>query len=186
MDDKKQAVRRKDREKPHEEFLKTMLMTTASCSISVVDQEGNPTNHIAFHVYDEVNHEIIVHMSKHGFFGSHIFNNKKVCVAIYKTGKLYTAEIASDFGCEYQSVIVYGNAVIEEDENEQIKLMDLFFNKFFSHIPKTDYQGFSPLTLKPIFILRISIDNWFGKEHRVPEFARSSFALPAMFSDLSD
>lgn len=184
MEDKGQKVRRKDREKPDQAFLENILINTPSCSLSVIDQDGNPTNHIAFHVYNAERNEIIVHMSKHGFFGSHIFDQKKVSVGIYKAGELYTARKASDFGCEYQSVIVYGNATIEENEAEKIRLMKLFFNKFFAHIPKSDFQEFSPAELKPIFILRISIERWFGKEHLVPDHATSSFKFPSVFVDL--
>lgn len=186
MDDKKHTVRRKDREKPDDAFLKQMLINTASCSIAVVDQNGDPTNHIAFFVYDEPNNEIIVHMSRHGYFGSHIFDQKKVCVAIFKTGELYTAKEAADFGCEYQSVIVYGKAVIVEDQKEEIRLMKLFFDKFFAHIPKSEFEDFPPVKLKPIFIIRIKIESWFGKEHRVPEHAVSSFGLPSTFISLTE
>src|SRR5689334_14734041 len=106
MDNDMQKVRRKDREQADDSFLKNILMNTASCSLAVIDQDGDPTNHVAFHVYDPTHHEVIVHMSKYGFFGEHIFNNKKICVSFYKSGQLYTASKASDFGCEYQSVVV--------------------------------------------------------------------------------
>ena len=53
--------------------------------------------------------------------------------------------------------------------------MDLFFQKFFSRIPKDSYDGFNSQDAKPIHVARVKIEDWFGKEHLVPSFALSSF-----------
>jgi nitroimidazol reductase NimA-like FMN-containing flavoprotein (pyridoxamine 5'-phosphate oxidase superfamily) len=125
-----------------------------------------------------MNNEIIFHFSKHGHAGEEITEGKKVCVSVYKYGKLYTAPKAVDFGCEYQSLIIYGTINIIEDEGERLRLMDIFFNKFFVHISKGSYEGFTSDQAKPIYVAKIKIMDWFGKEHRVPEKALSSFYYP--------
>jgi uncharacterized protein len=53
--------------------------------------------------------------------------------------------------------------------------MEVFFNKFFRHIPKEDYDAFTSLQARPIHIAKIKIEEWLMKEHRVPDFALSSF-----------
>ena len=177
MNDYANQVRRKDRQEADPAFLKSLLHDTVSCSIAI-QRDGYPLNHVAFFAYDEANHEIIFHFSKHGFAGDEIIDGKKVCISVYKYGKLYTAKRAVDFGCEYQSVIIYGTIQILKQENERMSGMNLFFQKFFSHIPKDAYEEFTSTDAKPIHVARVKINDWFGKEHRVPGLALSSFYSP--------
>ena len=174
MEEYSKDVRRKDRQESDPAFLKKLLHNSVSCSIAI-EREGYPLNHIAFFVYDEKAHEIIFHFSRHGFAGEEITDGKKVCVSIYKYGKLYTAKRAVDFGCEYQSAILYGTVEILKREEDRMRSMDLFFKKFFSDIPKESYDGFTVQDAKPIYVAKIKIEDWFGKEHLVPAFALSSF-----------
>ena len=60
-------------------------------------------------------------------------------------------------------------------KNERLRAMDLFFQKFFSGIPKESYDGFTSQDAKPIHVAKIRIEDWFGKEHLVPALALSSF-----------
>ena len=80
-----------------------------------------------------------------------------------------------DFGCEYQSIIIYGTIRILSSEDERLDAMKLFFEKFFSGVAKNSYESFNAHDAKPIHVARIKIDDWFGKEHRVPLFAIKSF-----------
>lgn len=177
MADHPENVRRKDRQQSEPQFLKNLLTHSVSCSIAV-EKEGFPLLHVAFFVYDEANDEIIFHFSRHGYAGEEITEGKKACVSIYKYGKLYTAGKAVDFGCEYQSAIIYGTIRIITDEAARMKAMQVFFDKFFAHIPKDSYTSFTEQQAKPIHIAKIRIDKWFGKEHHVPEHAVSSFYYP--------
>jgi len=177
VDEYSKHVRRKDRQESDPAFLKQLLHNSVSCSIAI-QREGYPLNHVAFYIYDEPSHEIKFHFSKHGFAGEEIITGKKVCVSVYKYGKLYTAKRAVDFGCEYQSVIIYGTIEVLTNENDRLHAMNLFFQKFFSGIAKDSYHDFTSLDAKPIHVARIKIDDWFGKEHRVPELALSSFYSP--------
>ena len=174
MDEYSKHVRRKDRQDTDPAFLKKLLHNSVSCSIAI-EREGYPLNHIAFFVYNEPAHEIIFHFSKHGFAGDEISDGKKASISVYKYGKLYTAKRAVDFGCEYQSVILYGTIEILHTEEERMQAMDLFFRKFFSDVPKHSYDGFTRQDAKPIHVAKIKIQDWFGKEHLVPPFAIDSF-----------
>jgi uncharacterized protein len=167
-------VRRKDRQETDPSFFKDLLTDSVSCAIAI-QRDSYPLNHVAFFVYDEPRHELIFHFSRHGFAGEEITDGKKVCVSVHKYGKLYTAQRAVDFGCEYQSVIIYGTIRILNNEKERIEAMGLFFDKFFSAVPKNTYDGFNEHDAKPIHVARIKIEDWFGKQHTVPSFASSSF-----------
>ena len=166
MEDYSKAVRRTDRQETDPAFLTNLLINSVSCSIAI-QRDGYPLNHVAFFVYDEDRHELVFHFSKHGFAGEQITDGKKVCVSVHKYGKLYTAKRAVDFGCEYQSVIIYGSIRILVDEQERLDTMELFFNKFFSTIPKEQYEAFTLLDAKPIHVARIKIHDWFGKQSRL-------------------
>lgn len=174
MEEYSKHVRRKDRQESDPAFLKKLLNNSVSCSIAI-ERAGYPLNHVAFFVYDEPAHEIIFHFSKHGFAGEEIIEGKKACISVYKYGKLYTAKRAVDFGCEYQSAIIYGSVEILQKEDDRLRAMDLFFRKFFSGIPKDSYDGFTSQDAKPIHVAKIRIEDWFGKEHLVPGLALSSF-----------
>ena len=174
MEEYSKTVRRKDRQETDPSFLKNLLHNSVSCTIAI-EREGYPLNHVAFFVYDEPENEIIFHFSKHGFAGEEIIQGKKACVSVYKYGKLYTAKRAVDFGCEYRSVILYGTIEVLSDEAERMRAMNIFFQKFFSDVPSDTYDGFTPQDAKPIHVAKIKIADWFGKEHLVPDLARSSF-----------
>lgn len=181
MNEYPQNVRRKDRQETEPAFLREVLNNSVSCSIAI-EKEGFPLIHVAFFHYDEPNNDIVFHFSKYGYAGEEITDGKKVCVSVYKYGKLYTAPKAVDFGCEYQSVILYGRIRIIEDEEERMQAMGMFFDKFFDHVPKDSYETFTPTQSKPIHVARIRIEQWFGKEHLVPTIAADAFfpQLPAV------
>jgi nitroimidazol reductase NimA-like FMN-containing flavoprotein (pyridoxamine 5'-phosphate oxidase superfamily) len=157
--------------------MKELLHNTVSCTIAI-ERPGYPLNHIAFFAFDEAAHEIVFHFSKHGFAGDEITDGKKASIAVYKYGKLYTARRAVDFGCEYQSVIAYGTIRVLTDEGERLKAMEFFFQKYFSAIPKDQYDEFTSQDAKPIHVAKIKIDTWLGKQHLVPPIALDAFYSP--------
>jgi uncharacterized protein len=104
-----------------------------------------------------------------------IQNDTKVSISVYQSGKLYTAEKAVDFGSEYQSVVIYGKIRIVTDDTEKMSAMKMFFDKFFRHIPKSEYKDVALTEISPVHVVKVKIEKWFGKQHRVPEKAVSSF-----------
>jgi uncharacterized protein len=169
-------VRRKDRQKQEPSFLNDLLQNSASCTISI-EKKGFPFLHVAFFVFDQENDEIIFHFSKHGHAGEEIADGKKAAISIYKYGKLYTAEKAVDFGCEYQSIILYGNISVLTEEQQRMEAMQKFFLKFFKNVTGK-YEPFTSQQAHPIHVAKMKIEAWFGKEHLVPDFAKDSFNFP--------
>src|SRR5215213_9998282 len=139
MEPYKTEVRRKDRQEKDISFFKRMLEENLSCTISV-EREGQPLLHTAFYAYDEPTNAITFHFSKHGWAGKEITEGKKATVSIYKSGKLYTAPKATDFGCEYESVVMYGQLRIINEEKEKMHTLNLLFQKCFSHVPTDSYK----------------------------------------------
>ena len=179
MNEKFNKVRRTDRQETETAFLHLLLENSVSCTVAVNTDEF-PLIHSTFFDFDKANNEIMFHFSKYGFGASEMKNDKNISISIYKYGKLYTSEKAVDFGGEYQSIIIYGKIRIVEEENEKMKAMKHFFNKFFQHIPTTDYKEFTATEANPIYVVKVKIDKWVGKQHLEPEKALSSF-----YSDLN-
>lgn len=168
------TVRRKDRQEKDETFLKKMLETTMACTLSV-EREGQPMLHTAFFAYDEMTNAITFHFSKHGWAGNELTDGKKITISIYKTGKLYTAAKAVDFGGEYESIIIYGRLKIATDPDEKMRTLDSLFQRFFSKIPTDTYIAFTLDEAKQIHVGNVQIDEWVGKAHAVPHVAIDSF-----------
>jgi uncharacterized protein len=168
------SVRRTDRQRSEVDFFHRMMSETMACTISI-NTEDYPISHLAFFAYEAETNSVSFHFSKHGQAGQFMTDGKKVCISVFKCGKLYTGKSALDFGSEYQSIIIYGTIRIITDENERMKTMHALFEKFFANIPKDSFKSFSHKDTEPLTIVHVSIEDWFGKEHLVPENATDSF-----------
>ncbi|HEY0743192.1 MAG TPA: hypothetical protein VGD40_17110 [Chryseosolibacter sp.] len=74
-------------------------------------------------------------------------------------------------------MILYGHISIVTDEAERMNAMQKFFLKFFGNV--TDkYEAFTTAQAKPIHVAKVKIQDWFGKEHLVPDFAKDAFYFP--------
>jgi nitroimidazol reductase NimA-like FMN-containing flavoprotein (pyridoxamine 5'-phosphate oxidase superfamily) len=174
MSSKADTVRRKDRQETDSSFLHLLLENSTSCTVAASTTD-HPFIHATFFVYDKEHDEINFHFSKYGFGGEVIQNDTKVSISVYQSGKFYTAAKAVDFGCEYQSVIIYGKIRIVEDDTERMSAMKMFFDKFFKHIPKSAYNDVALTEINPVYVVKVKIEKWFGKQHRVPDTALSAF-----------
>jgi len=167
-------VRRTDRQNSDPSFLQDLLLHSMSCTIAVATSDY-PLIHASFFAYDQGTDEIIFHFSRHGFGAQEMVHEKKVAISLYKFGKLYTATKAVDFGGEYQSVVIYGQLKLVEEETEKLQAMEFFFQKYFGHISKDAYTPTNLTEIRPIHVFKVKIDKWIGKEHRVPEKSLQSF-----------
>lgn len=167
-------IRRKDRAQSELDFFRRMMAETMACTISV-STDDYPITHVAFFSYHEDSHTISFHFSRHGQAGSIFTNGRKVCISIYKCGKLYSGKSALDFGSEYQSIVVYGTIELLNSEAERMKAMRALFDKSFPDVPKDSYTDFSIKDTDPLNIVKVNIDDWFGKEHLLPSTATGSF-----------
>jgi nitroimidazol reductase NimA-like FMN-containing flavoprotein (pyridoxamine 5'-phosphate oxidase superfamily) len=170
-------IRRKDRAQSELDFFKRMMVETLACTISV-GTDDYPLTHVAFFAYDDSSHSISFHFSRHGQAGNAFTDGRKVCISVYKCGKLYTGKTALDFGSEYQSIIVYGTVKMLTEEKDRMKEMRALFDKCFRDVPKDSYKDFSHKDTDPLNIVQVRIDDWLGKEHLLPETATGSFYHP--------
>ena len=169
-----EKVRRSDRQETDISFLHSLLDNSLSCSVAIATDEF-PLVQNTFFVFDKASEELMFHFSKYGFAGQEIQSGKKATISLHKYGKFYTAQKAVDFGCEYQSIVMYGKIRIVESEEERMQAMQIFFDRYFGNIPKSDFRDFTSSEANPIHVAKVRIEKWFGKQHLVPDKALASF-----------
>jgi nitroimidazol reductase NimA-like FMN-containing flavoprotein (pyridoxamine 5'-phosphate oxidase superfamily) len=167
-------IRRTDRQETDSAFLYQLLENSTSCTVAVATAEY-PLVQATFFAFDKMNNEVIFHFSKYGFSGQEIMTGKNITISVYKSGKLYTAEKAVDFGGEYQSVIIYRKIRVVDHETEKMQAMQIFFDKYFADIPASDYKPFTVTEANPIHVVKVKIKKWIGKQHILPPSAIQSF-----------
>jgi nitroimidazol reductase NimA-like FMN-containing flavoprotein (pyridoxamine 5'-phosphate oxidase superfamily) len=160
-------VRRKDREVNEEAFYKEMLAGSASCAIGLADSKGNPYVNSNYFLYDATADVIYFHTAGNGYTRSIIEQNNNICISISKTGRLYPAKKAIDFGTEYYSVTVFGTVEIVEDEKDIITFFTNFLQKYFPHIKQTEYQAPTIQEARRAAVYKVTITNRTAKMHVV-------------------
>lgn len=98
-----------------------------------------------------------------GFQGRKLDNiaeNKKVCLEISGSGKLYATPHARNFTMRYWSVLVFGKAVLVHDAAVKLEAMNLLMQKYAA---RHTYEPLSPEDMKIVNVIEISIDEMSGK-----------------------
>ena len=155
-------IRRRDRQ-AEESFIKSLLKMAPYCNIAHI-AEDQPFLHVNTFYYDEEKHSIYFHSASEGRFRFNLVNNNKVCFSIAKMGRLLPADVAQEFSVEYESVIVFGEVKIINDNLEAKVALQKLLDKYFPHLkPDTDYRSTTDKELKRTAVYQLLIDKWSGK-----------------------
>jgi nitroimidazol reductase NimA-like FMN-containing flavoprotein (pyridoxamine 5'-phosphate oxidase superfamily) len=83
-------------------------------------------------------------------------------------GRLLPAEEALEFSVEYSGVVLFGTAVIVQDDIEATHALQILLDKYAPHLkPGQDYRPPIAAELKRTAVFRINIDKWSGKKKAV-------------------
>jgi nitroimidazol reductase NimA-like FMN-containing flavoprotein (pyridoxamine 5'-phosphate oxidase superfamily) len=87
-------------------------------------------------------------------------------------GRILPAKTALEFGLEYASVILFGRAVVVEDDREKGKALQLLMDKYAPHLEsERDYRPPNQKELDITAVFRIDIESWSGKMAKAePDF----------------
>jgi len=164
-------IRRKDRSKPEDVWIKEYLETAAFGTISL-SWEGQPFANSNIFVYDSENHVVFFHTAHEGRTREILESNPKVCFTTNEMGRLLPAPVALEFSVEYSGVSIFGTTAVVDDEVEATEGLQLLLDKYFPHLkPIRDYRPITLEELKRTTVFRINIESWIGKEKKVePEF----------------
>ena len=120
-------------------------------------------------VYDDKRHVIYLHSADQGRAPDNVRRNSRVCFTATQMGRFLPGMKARDFGVEYASVVVFGQAHILEDQQEMIEALQMIMDKYAPHLrPGVDYPTITPEELRGTAVCRIEILGWSGKREQVP------------------
>lgn len=162
-------VRRTDREVKNIAFYRNMLKYSASCSIALSDANGNPYVNSNFFLYDEGEDVLYFHTAGNGYTRTIIEQNNNVYISVARTGRLYPAKRAFDFGTEYYSVTIFGNAEIVTDETSLLQFFNNFLQKYFPHVQPGEYEPPTIEQARRATIYKVTIADWTAKKHEVAD-----------------
>ncbi len=159
----KTEIRRTDRAITDRGELKSLLARGNYGVLSTVYQDqpfAIPVNYL----YIEEDHALYFHGAHVGRTRANIAMNPKVCFTISEMGALFPGDRISDFGVEYQSVVLFGTAAKLHDEDKIVSVLLGLMGKYFpDHVPGEDYQLPQPDELKRTAVYQILIEDWTGK-----------------------
>lgn len=120
-------------------------------------------------VYDEPQHAIYMHAADQGRTLESIRANPQVCFTTFEMGRFVPAKKARNFGVEYESVVVFGQASLVEDEQEMIRALKQFMAKYAPQFqPGVDYPEIQASDLMGLAVYRIEILGWSAKHDAEP------------------
>jgi len=160
-------VRRKDRAVEDEVWIRAMLHRVPFGTLATV-HEGQPFINTNLFVFDEAAHVIYMHTANVGRTRANVEAKERVCFSASEMGRLLPADTALEFSVEYAGVVVFGRAVIVDDEQEASHALQLLLDRYFAHLrPGRDYRPITPEELARTAVYRISIEHWSGKKKEV-------------------
>ena len=121
-----------------------------------------PTNYY----FDEAGHRLIFHSNITGRLRANIERHPKVCAEVYEMGRYLPSNVALEFSVQFRSVIVFGEAHILGDREEQRRMLHLLIAKYFSPMELgKDYRPVTDKELKQTTVYELRIESWSGKEN---------------------
>lgn len=116
--------------------------------------------------FDIDSNEIYFHTNIAGRLRSNSEQNQKVCFAVSNVGNLLPSNIALEFGLQYESVVVFGNIHIIDDEEEMRRILHGLISKYFPAMqPGEQYRPITKDELRRTSVFGITIDHWSGKRN---------------------
>jgi nitroimidazol reductase NimA-like FMN-containing flavoprotein (pyridoxamine 5'-phosphate oxidase superfamily) len=132
--------------------------------------DDQPFQHTNLFAYDPAAHALYCHLALEGRTISNLAANPKVCLSFSQMGRLLpSTQDSIEFGVEYASVVVFGDAVVVSDAAEKEHGLRLLLDKYFPHLrPGVDYQAITPEELVLTAVVRVDIQAWSGKQAQAP------------------
>src|SRR4030042_1495196 len=96
--------------------------------------EGQPFMKPSLFVYNEARNAIYIHGALEGRMRTNLETNRRVCFCAAEIGRLLPADTAMEFGVEYASVVVFGEAATVIDEEEARMGLQLILDRYFPHM----------------------------------------------------
>jgi nitroimidazol reductase NimA-like FMN-containing flavoprotein (pyridoxamine 5'-phosphate oxidase superfamily) len=140
------------------------MLHSAPFGMLATEWHGQPYVKPILFGYDEPVQALYFHGAEHGHTLRNIQANPRACFSVCKMDRLLPAKTAMGFSMEYESVIVFGSAVLVTDPDEAQRGLQLLLDKYFPHLkPGEDYRQIIPEELNVTTVYRLDIEQWSGK-----------------------
>jgi len=129
--------------------------------IATQNDDGFPYVVPVHFIYED--NKIYIHGLNKGQKIDNIKSNDKVCFEVDEMLKLLLDENPCDVNTEYNSVIVFGEASIIEDENQKVCILKKIVEKY---VPKLAQKDLPSNMIKAIGVIEISVLKLSGKYYK--------------------
>jgi uncharacterized protein len=116
--------------------------------------------------YDDEKHRLIFHSNVTGRLRANIERHGQTCAEISEMGRYLPSNVALEFSVQFRSAMVFGQARLLEDRDEQRRMLHQLIAKYFA--PMEVGKDCRPVTdqeLKRTSVYELRIDSWSGKEN---------------------
>ncbi|MBE0697018.1 MAG: pyridoxamine 5'-phosphate oxidase family protein [Anaerolineaceae bacterium] len=169
MEIKRSNVTRHDREVQDESWIVELLQRVPMGTLATASGE-QPYQSTLLFIYDPNRRAIYLHTARRGRVWENLRANPRSCFTIAEMGRLLPAETALNFSVEYNSVVIFGNAVLVDDPTEAECALQLILDRYFPHLHSgQDYRPITASERDVTAVYRLEIEEWSGKRKAVPE-----------------
>jgi len=146
------------------------LLARALYGFTATAVDNQPFQHTSLFWYDDATRRIYFHGALQGRMMANVRANPRVCFTVAEMGRLFPAATAMDFGNEYTSAVVFGQARLVESEPEKQHALQGLLNKYFPDLrPGRDYRPITSEERAATAVYAIEIEAWSGKQKKGPE-----------------
>jgi len=161
-----------------EAWIKAFLRQ-APYGILATSFQDQPFVSVKLFVYDEPRHALYLHSAQQGRAPDNLRLNPRVCFTAVQMGRFLPGRQARDFGVEYASVVVFGQALLLTDQAEMIEALQMIMDKYAPHLhPGVDYPVIAPAELHGAAVYRVEILGWSGKHATAPADFPGAYEYP--------
>jgi uncharacterized protein len=169
METKRSHVTRHDREVEDKTWIEELLRRVPMGTLATALGE-QPYQSTLLYIYDANRRAIYLHTARRGRVWDNLSANPRCCFTIAEMGRLLPADTALNFSVEYNSVVVFGNALLVEDPGEAECALQLILDRYFPHLhPGKDYRPITASERDLTAVYRMEIEEWSGKRKSVAE-----------------
>ncbi|NIV14977.1 MAG: hypothetical protein GWN62_28090 [Aliifodinibius sp.] len=173
-------MRKKEYQVTDDTWIKKLLIRGAYGTIATV-HESQPYITPVIYIYQDTDHSIYFHGARTGRLRANINFNPKVAFNVSEFGKVLSHHDASEFNITYNSVTVFGNAILIENEDQGSTILKDLLKKYAPDLQEgIDFQPIKQEEIKITAVYRIQIQEWTGKRQvNSPEYL-DSFDYPSI------
>lgn len=116
--------------------------------------------------FDEPGRRLIFHSNVAGRLRANIERHPRISAEISEVGRPLPSNIAVEFSLQYRSAMVFGEAHLIDDPQQQRRLLHALIAKYFPMLELgKDYRAATDKELKRTTVYGLEIESWSGKEN---------------------